>query len=435
MPINKIKPLANPILWAILIFTLIPESRACSGYKITRGHKTLFGSNYDAWFKTPHIWFETATHYKYDAAFTGARWDGENGYAPQSGMNEKGLAFERLASYHPKQKKVVERKIISNPTQYLKDILHHCQTVEEVREYINQYDYSYFIEDMFIYVDRSGKYLIVEPYQMTIGYNQTFLVSNFCPSITSEQSALKIDRYRKGFQTLQKGFDTTLDFCIALSDTMHVCRKKIGDGTLLTTIWDLEKGMVNLYFYHNYKSTVQFNLSQEFKKGDHHLAIETLFPKNDEFEKLCSFKTPKDNALMGGFIIASAVFFLLTSIFFPIQYFRRKENKSYSYFLLWMFPLQLSLCYYMYVLSGPVNIFYFSAPYKDPTHLLISLSSYIPFILLLLIVPFLVVNLRMIKQSNWGILTKGLITLNNLIYIILIGLFFYWKFYDVFYSL
>lgn len=170
---------------------------------------TFCGSNHDAWFTKPHIWFENATSGRFGAAFTGARFDGENGYAPQSGMNERGLVFEILAAYHPVQEKFQNRKTISNPTKYLKDILH----------------------------------------------------------------------------------------------------KKIGDGTLLSSIWDCNKGTVNLYFYHDYMKTVQFVLSEELKKGDRIIAIETLFPQNPELKKLRNFKTPIDSILIGLFIVASAGFF------------------------------------------------------------------------------------------------------------------------------
>jgi hypothetical protein len=420
------------ILLTIITFAVTQESIACSGYKITIGNRTIFGSNHDAWFTTPHIWFETATIGKYGTAFTGARFDGENGYAPQSGMNEMGLVFERLVAYHPKQASFANRKPISNPTKYLKDILHNCKTVEEVEEYIGKYDHSYFIEDVFIYVDKSGKYLIVEPYKLTIGNDPTYVIANFCPSITPEQNANKLDRYRNGVAFIKNGIDTTLKYCTDLLDTMHVCRKKIGDGTLISSIWDLNNETVNLYFYHDFKTTVQFNLSEELKKGDHIIAVETLFPHNPEFEKLRNYKTPKDSILMGVFIIASAGFFLLTSIFFLFQYLKRRESKKYSYIQLLLFPIGLILFYYMYVLSGPVNVFFFSAPYKHPTNVFISLTSYIPFLLLLLILPFSMINYKLIKEKSWSLLAKWLFTFNNLIYIILIGLFVYWRFYDIF---
>lgn len=420
-------------LLTFIYFALTSNSFGCSGYKITLGNKTILGSNEDAWRLTPQIWFEKGKgNSQYGAAFTGSRYDGENGYAPQSGMNEMGLSFERLASYHPIQEKFTNRKAITNPTKYLKDILHTCKSVEEVKEFINKYDYSYFIEDVFFYVDKSGKYLIVEPYTLTIGNEPTFVISNFCPSITSEQTANKLTRYRNGVAFLKNGFDTTIAFCTALSDTMHVCRKKIGDGTLLSSIWDLNSGTVNLYFYHNYNATVQFKLSDELRKGDHIIAIETLFPHSAEFEKLRNFKTPKDSNFMGLFIVASAGFFLLTSIFFLTQFFRRKESNKYTYIQLLMFPIGLIMFYYMCVLCGSVNVFYFPAPYKDPANIFVSMTSYIPFLILLLILPFSVVNLRILKDNSWSFVAQGLFTFNNIIYFVLIGLFTYWRFYSIF---
>ena len=60
-------------------------------YKVTKNGKTMVGCNEDAWRTTSHIWFEVGQNKQYGAAFTGSRWDGENGYAPQSGMNEHGF--------------------------------------------------------------------------------------------------------------------------------------------------------------------------------------------------------------------------------------------------------------------------------------------------------------------------------------------------------
>lgn len=431
---NRIK--SAPFLGLILltILSLIPYHKgvACSGYKVTIGNKTLFGSNEDAWRMTPHIWFENGIgQANYGVAYTGSRYDGENGYAPQSGMNEMGLAFERLSSYHPQSKKVANRKSITNPTKYLKDILHTCKTVEEVQEYIRNYDHSYFINDVFIYVDKSGKYLVVEPYKLTIGNDPSYVISNFCPSITSKQKANQLERYRNGVAFLRNTIDTTLAFCTALSDTMHVCRKKIGDGTLLTSIWDLKNGTVNLYFYHSYKTTVQFNLKEELGKGDHLIAIETLFPKNSEFEKLRNYHTPHNTPLIELFLLASATLFLFSSIFFPIKYLRRKPNAKYAYVQLLLFPLGLLLFCYMFVLCGNIPMFYFPSPYKDPANAFISLMAYVPFLLLLVIIPLCVINYKLFKEKSWNAFTKWLFTLNNVAAIILIGLFVYWGFYGV----
>ena len=71
-------------------------------------------------------------------------------------------------------------------------------TVEEVKKYIEQYDHSIFIDDVFIYIDSSGKYLVVEPYQLIEGNNPNYVLSNFCPSITDNENARNLERYRNG---------------------------------------------------------------------------------------------------------------------------------------------------------------------------------------------------------------------------------------------
>lgn len=265
----------------LLLFLSTLSTKACSMYKVSLAGKTMVGCNHDTWFETPKIWFETQG---YGAGFTGARMDGANGCAPQSGMNEYGLVFSRLATATPASKVSFEgKKQIVNPTLYLKDILHTCKTIEDVQKYIDQYDHSYFSQDVFIYIDRSGKYLVVEPYKMTIGTDQKYVLANFCPSTISDFSTIKQVRYLNGELFLKDKIDTSLEFCTALSDTMHVCRKKIGDGTLLTSIWDNSEGTVSLYFYHDYKTSVQFSLKQELEKGNHQLDIPTLFPRTKNF--------------------------------------------------------------------------------------------------------------------------------------------------------
>jgi hypothetical protein len=397
------------------------------------GDKTFLGSNEDAWRTTPHIWFEAAKLVgNYGAAFTGSRYDGENGYAPQSGMNEMGLAFERLASYHPKQNPFENHEKITNPTNYLKDILHSCASVEEVKAYISRFDHSYFLEDVFIYVDKSGKYLIVEPYTLTIDNEPSYVISNFCPSITSTEKATKLERYRNGVEFLKNGIDTTLAFCTDLSDAMHVCRKKIGDGTLLSSIWDLSDGNVNLFFYHNYDTTVQFNLKDELKKGNHSIEIESLFPPNPEFVALRNYRTPKNNNWIALFILGSAAIFFFSSVFFLVQYFRTKQNQRFALLKLMLFPIGLVLFYFMYVLSSNLAVFYFPAPYQSPTNALVSLASYIPWLLLVFMLPLLFMNYRIHKEHCWSRFASVLFTINNLIYIGLIGLFQYWELFDVF---
>lgn len=417
----------------LIIFLLsISFGNACSMYKITKNGKTFTGCNHDAWLTTPHIWFEIGTkNSPYGTVFTGSRYDGKNGYAPQSGMNEHGLVFSRLASFHPKiESSIMDLKLkITNPTFYLKDILHNCKTIADVKAYIEKYDQSYFIEDVFIYIDKTGDYIVVEPYKIIEGNDPTYVLSNFCPSITSEDEARRLVRYKKGVDFLKDQYEANLEFCRNISDTMSVCREKIGDGTLITSIFDSTNGTINIYFYHDYNHTIQYNLKDELAKGNHILKIDSLFPKNKEFEQLVQFKTPKNTKEIRLFIALCGLFFLINSIYFLINYFRTRKQQKYNSIKLFLIIIGPFLMYYMFVLTTNNSIFYFPAPYYDHHSLAITLASYLPHLLALVIIPLLAVNYKIIKNRSWKIFSVLTFSFNNLLYLILIGFFMYWQMY------
>jgi len=212
---------------------------------------------------------------------------------------------------------------------------------------------------------------------------------------------------------------------------MHVCRDKIGDGTLLTSIWELNEGIFHLYFYHRFDTVISFNLLEELAKGDRQLAVAGLFPANREFERLASFKIPKNTPLLGVFIVLLAPFFLLSAFIYFRQYLKRKITSKYNWLLVGLIMLNIALAYYMYVLSGSISVFYFDAPYRDPSNIFVTLSSYLPFVLIFCLLPFLVINYRLLREKSWGRPAKMMFTLNNLAYTTLFCLFWYWGFYIV----
>ena len=416
------------LLTALLILSFL-SGYSCSTYKITVGDKTIYGINYDSWFSQPRIWFETNG---YGAAFTGANYQGGNDLTPHSGMNEYGLSFGTLATPTPdKEKSFENRKIIQSRSKYLKDILHSCKNIKEVKAFIEEYDHSKLSNDVFIYTDKSGKYLIVEPYEIISGNEDKYVLANFCPSTINDLNSIKQQRYVNGAAFLKSKIDTSLAFCTALSDTMHVCRKKIGDGTLLTSILDLNKGIVHLYFYHDYKHMVLFNLKEELSKGNHSYEIVSLFPANIEYQKFIAFQTPLNNNKIDYFLRICFILFVFSFLFFVTSYFRNTKIAFANYKLL-LAALSLCLAYYMFTLATEMGIFYFPSPYKNYKFGLIDVASFLPFILVLLIFPLFIINRKVFKLNLWNTFSKFLFTVNSITYLILIVLFSYWGFYNIF---
>jgi len=423
----------KPTFAAVLLLTaglLFPHHRlsSCSTYKITTHGKTMVGSNYDSWYADPVIWFETNG---YGCSFSGARRE-EGGVAPQTGLNEYGLAFVTLSA-PPQDPKPVSpgMKQITDRSAYLKDIMHTCKTVEEVKLYIGQYDHSLLSDEVIQYTDSSGHYLIVEPYAVTSGDNQAYVLANFCPSTIIDFSTIKQQRYINGTLFVRNKIDSSLAFCTAMSDTMHVCREKIGDGTLLTSIMDLQHGVVHLYFYHDYKQEALINLREELAKGDHQIAIASLFPVSEEYQNFLGFITPATSEAAAAFLYSCAALFFLSGFIFLVSFFRSRGERFRSVKLL-LLPLCWILSFYMLVLLRNDGIFYFPAPYEDYRFSILNVAAYIPFLLLVAAIPLVIVNRKLFRDSEWGRFMRWFLTVNNATFVLLIISFSYWGLYSVF---
>jgi hypothetical protein len=262
------------LLSIVFLFGFL-QTMPCTVYKITKNGKTFVGNNEDWWDPNTRLWFDQGKSKEYGCIFVGM----ENLF-PQGGMNEKGLVFDAFA---------VDRKPIKKKTGKLafypdlfRDVMKKCQNVHEVYALLDKFDMSDLNGGMLLYVEKSGKYLVVEVDTMMIGNDEHYLLSNFCPSRTTNTHDLKIPYYQKGRRLMEKTIDTSLNYLTSLSDTLHQDWGKSLGGTLYTTIYDTDAGTVNLYFYHDYSKTVRFNLKDELRKKDRILVIPELFPENDE---------------------------------------------------------------------------------------------------------------------------------------------------------
>lgn len=418
----------------IILFLGIPStSFACSFFKITRQGHTLVGCNEDAWRTTPHLWFESRSKKdKYGAAFTGSRWDGTNGFAPQSGMNEKGLIFSRLAAYRPNRSNPnTKRPQIANQTEFLKKLLHQCQTIQEVQLYVNRFNRETFAEDVLIFVQKNGDYLIVEPYSTQIGDQHDYVLSNFCPSATPERERHKLERYHNGVTFLKnQPQPISFEFGLQIADTMHVCRPKIGDGTLLTSIWNPQTLEFQLFFYHNYSDGKNFNLKKELELGNHQIALTSIFPSNNEFETFKNYYTTQTHPELMFSFLGLGVLYCLSSIYFLTSFvMRRKQTLTNIRLILAIFFGCMG--YFMYVLLTNPGIFYFKSPYIDPLNWTITATSFLPYCALLCTILLVLFQYRMYIHKWGSRRTRLLLSIHTLLLIGLLFAFNYWHFFTL----
>ncbi|MES2478091.1 MAG: hypothetical protein V4561_03335 [Bacteroidota bacterium] len=421
------------ILTLLTVFT-VDTAFSCSMYKVTAGGKTMVGNNEDSWGRDALVWFEPGTKDKYGVVCVGYKRKQPN---PDGAMNEYGLAFDAFTMPH--KPGLPERDPNKKDFAYrdMKTIMQQCKTVDEVYAFLNVLNLHVlngsilFNGGMLLFADKTGKYLVVEASKMTFGNDDKFALANFSIADTKDLSSIKTERYCKGVAFLNnKQLDNSLSFCTALSDTMSVNRAKVGNGTLYTNIYDLNEGLVHLYFFHDYSRGVTFNLKEELAKGEHSYSFAELFPDNRGFQQFLDYKTPQNSKPIFVFIVACGLLFLFSFLFFLINFFR-SSNTDYRYLKLGLSALSIAMCVYTFVLLRNEGIYYFPSPYQDKNSLVVSMTSYLPFVLLFAIIPLLAVMVNIFKQKKWSWFALSLLAANNLAYIVLLVLFVYWKLFDV----
>jgi hypothetical protein len=270
---------------------------------------------------------------------------------------------------------------------------------------------------------------VVEKDTTILGNDPTYVLANFCPSVTPSPAQLGLGRYDRGRKFISNKYDTSLAFSIAMVDTMHECRRHMGDGTTYSSIYDTEEGRITLAFYHDYTHLVTFNLKDELKKGDHMLHMTDLFPPNQEYEKFKNYQTPFSSTNMRKATLAGGLAQLFLIIGFLVLMRRNKADSR-----VWLLPLVsgLLLLFHFSFLQMIQQEYYFNAPYWEPGRPILNASSYIPF----LTIPLsMLLAYQMGKAArSWASTTarSGLWLGQTMLCLAAISLYTYWGMYDVF---
>ena len=243
-------------------------------FKITKNGKTIVGNNEDFWNQNTRIWFEQGDETNYGVAYVGF-----DDFWPQGAMNEVGLVFDGFSMPYLEIKDTIGKK---NPDKdFLQYIMKTCTTVDEVKEILISWNLTGMETSMFYFVDNTGKHLIAEGDSLMVGFKAYDIVSNFYPSQVKNLSEVKFKHYQKGRKLIENYYDTSIKFSSSLLDSLHQ-ETDWGGGTLYSTVYDLNNGLIYLYYFHNYEHMIIINLKEELAKENHFWIIPELFPMNTE---------------------------------------------------------------------------------------------------------------------------------------------------------
>jgi tetratricopeptide (TPR) repeat protein len=261
---------------SLLLFLVLMSnySFCCSLIKITQDSKTIVANNEDNYFPNSKMSIEPAENCKYGVIYFGNDFDyiqktKYSDFLPQGGINEAGLMFDFFSA-----NSVICSDTIKKPAftdNLIKEIMKNCSNVHQVKEIYEKYstcDYG-----IAFFTDKNGDYLTIDNGRIILGNNKKFVQTNF-----HNWEKGNCGRYDTAWALIYKSYDYSVDFCLKVASATH--QEWSMGGTQYTYIGDLDKGLIYLYYYHDFNSVKIFNIKEELKKGKRILYIPDLFPEN-----------------------------------------------------------------------------------------------------------------------------------------------------------
>lgn len=293
-----------------------PES--CSIFTASLGDTVLFGNNEDYTNPKTYYWISPST-----SEFYGGVYLGYDNMSPQGGINEKGLAFDYNAlpkaslNPHPELP-----SLYGNPGFI---ILRECSTVEEAIDMAKRYSWGTSLAYQMHMADSTGDAVVIgagpdgELAFTRKEKGDGFLVStNFNLSHHRSKEGL-CSRYDTAVEMLQKINDDslTIEYFRSILNAVHA--EGASSNTLYSNIFDLKKGTIYLYYWHQFDEVAILTVEEELTKKTSTItsptAIKDLFSQETlekaarEFEGYT--KRTEDEAGTGSLMVILGFFILL----------------------------------------------------------------------------------------------------------------------------
>ncbi|PNX48871.1 MAG: hypothetical protein BV457_02865 [Thermoplasmata archaeon M9B1D] len=268
------------------VVSVVNSVSACTGFTAIDGENVLVGNNEDWHLPDPYIRVQPPEGDKngyliFEYGYP-LPWD-PNFVRPFGGMNDKGLFFDAFGTPEDKIKFDASKPLLLyDPTLY---IMEELSTVDEVVNYIQSYNiwllgFLGFNNVQFFWADKTGNSVIIEGNDIVYREGDFQVVTNFYQT-HPELGNYPCWRYDTAVSMLENMTDLSVYYFRDICNATH--QEYNMHPTQYSYIYDLKNGIIYLYHYHDYENMIEFNLQEEFLKGENYYFLPSLFePENNQ---------------------------------------------------------------------------------------------------------------------------------------------------------
>jgi hypothetical protein len=253
-------------------------AEACTILTATQDDIVLFGNNEDYSNPDTYCWVVPSQNGTYGGVYFGF-----DNFWPQGGVNEMGLAFDINALPEAPLNPHPELPALDDYEGYI--ALQNCATVDEAIELLGKYDWGEAIRGQIHLADAKGDAVVISAgpdRELSFTRKEAgagvFISTNFNVAFTPDDERGGLCwRYDKVVELFEMGSDEdlTVDFVRDVLDAAHV--EGAYSNTLYSNVFDLRRGVIYVYYFHQYDEVVRLNVADEIASNAEPVPLRNLF--------------------------------------------------------------------------------------------------------------------------------------------------------------
>jgi len=247
----------------------------CTVFSAARNGEILAASNRDWDNLNLRIMVLPASDGKHGRIYLGYQFS--DGFGQVEGVNDQGLMYAGASlPYRDDVWNYSHEPIFRGDLP--ERILEECATVAEASAIYTTIFSPHWRAGHSMYADRNGKSVIFEFGERDMmavpRFNDYQIMTNFHIADTTNRQWYNCYRYRAVDYMLGESEDISVDLFARALDAAH---SEGGPPTIASSVYDLERGEITYYLFHNYGEHVTLNVVDELQKGEHAYVFTDLF--------------------------------------------------------------------------------------------------------------------------------------------------------------